>query len=254
MRDPKRSAIRRLGRKIQIKEGWLVGIEFSAKGGVTYERENIREEAIGDKGAETEIKTVKRVDNVDLHKESKAVIGAAYYVMDRYCVSTPLGYFADDEQLKAAEAQIADIRIAAGHVNDMARLLGSARRVTIETYPIELSVDNEKAARRLAKVVRERLTEIAETLRAGNRKTFDAAFEKARNLERLATGIQSDSVHLALAAAKELKREMLESLLNGDGPELAGAKLDLGPIHQAINLFMDPADIDSAWHESQTIN
>ncbi len=78
-------------RKVSLRPGYIVNCEFSALGGVSYRREQLGEETLGERGLQREHNTKVTIDNVELLKESKAIIGAAYYVMDRACVNTPVG-------------------------------------------------------------------------------------------------------------------------------------------------------------------
>ncbi len=225
-------------REFQFKPGHIIAIEFSALGGVRYSRKNSQTIHVG-MGQVTEYDATKVVDNQDLHKESKAIVGAAYYTMDKHCVNTPLGYYADADQLLATRRALAPVQDAARMFNELAYRVGSARRVTIEVYPFELNLDNEQAAKRLCQVVRERLCALHEALSQGDRKAFETAIEPARNLHRLATGIQADSVKFALDAAKEAKTVMLEALRNNKDPRHT---MDLEPLEAAINLFTMPDD------------
>lgn len=234
------------GRKANLRPGFIVNCEFSALGGVRYKRKQLGEKQLGERGLQREHHTEVEIDNVELLKESKAIIGAAYYVMDRACVNTPVGYFADEGQLSAARKGLAEVQSAASMFNEMARLLGSERRVTIDVFPFEISPANEYTARRLHKVVRERLEALRDALHGGDRKLFEASLDKARNLEKLSTGIHADAIKLALEVAKERKSELLELLSAGNGNEIAGSKLDLEPLQAAINLFADADEAHTA--------
>ncbi len=229
--------VRRSIGKLQIKQGHIVAVEFSSIGGVTYQREGIREDKIGERGVESEFVTTKRVDNADLYRESKAIIGAAYYVMDRTCVNTPLGYFADRAQLDDINKQLVDVQVAAMHFNQMAEMLNSARRVVIDIFPLELDVHNRHVVKRLFKCVHDRLVTMYDTLTLGDKKAFEYAFERARNLDSLSVGLQADAVNRAMRTAKAAKIQLLEDIQSGEEPARAGKNLDLKDLLVAIQLF-----------------
>lgn len=232
-----KTAARRVGKgPVAFRPGFIVAVEFSALGGVTYDREDIREDVVGE-GLEAEFKTVKRVDHVQLNRESRSIINAAYHVLEKHCAQTPIGYYADEAMLAKVEEEIDQVKAAAKIFNEVAQKLGSQRRVVVEIYPLELRLDCEAAARRLVKVVREKLLAIRDALAEGSRRGFELALDKAHNLDRLATGIQSDSIRIAIEHAKEQKALLLEALREGATPEVAAKSLNLEPIEAAVSLF-----------------
>ncbi len=225
-----------VGQTIEFRAGFIVGIEFSATGGVAYEREEIRSDDVGE-GLEAEFKTVKQIDNRELVKQSKSIVAGATYIMDRFCTHTPIGYFADDETLPTVEKEIAPFVEASKLFNEIAQLSGSKRKVRINIFPLSIRLDNEASARRLAETVRERLEAVRDTLAAGDRKEFEAALDRCRNLHKLATGMQSSAIELAIENAKELKKELLHSIREGKSPAEAGKALDLETLEAAISYF-----------------
>lgn len=227
---------RRYSRKIPIRPGYIVALEFSATGGVTYSRETVKSE-----GDTTEVKVVRQADNAELLKDSKAIIGGAYYVMDRTCVNTPLGYYADEQQLIEVRRDVVEYQKAAKSFNEMAAILNSDRRVTIDLFPLALDTTNEAVMWRLARVIADRLGDVRAALRDGDRKAYEAAADKARNLDRMATGANADAVRLALDVAKQRKGELLEQLRSGADPKTAGSRLDLTVLDAAIGMFTEPA-------------
>jgi hypothetical protein len=228
---------------IAFKPGYIVNVEITAKGGTSYQRTDLREEEI-DKRLEAEFNTVKRVDNVDIHKESQAITNAAYYALEKFCTQTPIGYFADDKQLSDLKDSMVEVRESAEIFNRLARQVGSARRVTVEIFPLKLLLDTEGAAIRLARSVRERLVEARTALYNGDRKGYEVMGNRLRNLDRLATGIQADAVRLALESLKEQKGELLKLLREGGDIAQSGAKLNLEAVDAAIALFTTPQTIN----------
>lgn len=226
-----RDGARRVRRNV-IKGGFLVQPEFSAVGGVAYERQPVRTD-----GAVQEARVVRKADNADVLKDSKAIIGAAYYTMERTCLNTPVGYFCDPQMLIEVRDALSDIQKAAGMFNEMSAMLGSDRRVTIDLYELPLPLENEHLIRRLLRLVVDRLSDVRTALRNGDRKEFEAVHDKARNLDKITTGVNSDAIRLALDLAKDRKRELLDQLRSGADPRVAGSRLDLSSLDAAINLF-----------------
>lgn len=226
---------------LKFRPGYVLALEFSATGGVTYRRHTEREENVGE-GLEAEFRTEKRVDHVELNKTSRGVINQAYHVLDKYATHTPIGYWADAETLAKISAELVPIRQTAIEFNRVAQHLGSARRVEIQIYPLALSEEDEAAARRVARAVCDRLAALRDALKAGDRKAFELALDRAKNLHRLATGIQADSIRMAVDHAKTQKTQLLEALRQGFTPEACAPLLDMEPIEAAITLFQDPGD------------
>jgi len=224
-------------RKFQFRPGFVLILEFSARGGVSYRRETTDEETDGE-SLHAQLHTHKTVDHVTLNRRSRAIINAAYHVVDRHATNTPLGYWATAEVLAEHIAPaITRIQEDAEDFNLAAQAAGSARRVNINLFPVALSEDNETAARRVAVDVQERIQALKDALWAADRKAFETAWDAARNLDRMAVGIQADAIRTAMDHAKETKSHLLEALREGVDVETIRTVLDLEPLDAAISLF-----------------
>lgn len=228
-------------KEIAWRPGYILALEIRRSGGITYDREQLREEQEGER-LESEFKTSKRVDNVGIVRRAAKLCGSAYYAVARTCAATPLGYFADATMLAKLEAELVPIREEAAQLNDDARTAGSGVRVTIGVYPLELALDNEAAARRIAEIVAERLAAVRDALRAADPEAVTSTLRPCRNLERLATGIHADAVRLALEQAAELRAQIGKATKEGYSPEEIAEALDTGALDNAIALFDQPAE------------
>lgn len=237
-RSVSRNLVRSTRGRLEFKPGYILALEFSATGGVSYRREATIEEQDGE-GMRAELHTHKHVDHVELNKNSRAIVNQAYHIVDKYATPTPLGYWVDELALSKITTELAGAQEAAAVFNELAKTLGSARRIEISVYPLALAENNEMAARRVARDVRDRIQAIREALAAADRKGFDLAWDKAKNLDRMATGIQADSIRMALDHAKTVKTQLLEALRAGYAPVDIAAALDLEPLDAAISLFQD---------------
>lgn len=213
-------------KKINFKPGFLIICEFSATGGVSYQREVVRQEE-----NETEQKIVRTVDNLDIHKESKAIVGAAYYAIEKYCVNTPVGYLADQKAAKDVEEALGEVRECAKTLNEIAELLKSDRRVKVVTMPMKADFTPKMEAR-LTLFIRERMREIISALGSGDRHAYETAMERARNLDHLVEGAYSDSIRLFFLVSKDRRDEMTETLRSGDV-----LNLDLTALENIVKLF-----------------
>ena len=226
---------------MNIRPGYLLVIEFSATGGTTYSRETTFEQAAGP-GMVAEFSTTKKVDHVELARQSRALINKAYHVLDKHAINTPLGYWCTEASLSGIEEAIKPIQAEAALFNRNARSLGSKRAVEISLFPMMLREDNERAIKRISRDVRERLQEMRDSLHSGDRAAFERAWDGAKNLDLMATGIQADSLRMALDHAKGQKTQMLDALRHGFAQEAIAPLLDLEPIDAAISLFTEPTD------------
>lgn len=213
---------------LALTKGSFLIPEFSATGGVSYRR-------IGDGPSvqegdvlETDYTTHKRVDHVGLVALSKSIVNRAYGVLDRLACNTPIGYFAPAEVADQIAQGLAPIMVAAREFNEAAKAMGSERRCRVACYSVTVSEDDASAAQRLTCVVRERLQDLRDALDARNAKDYSTAWDRARNLAKLATGIQSDAIQLALDSCKVQRTDMLR-----DQP----TPIDFSMLDSALSLF-----------------
>jgi hypothetical protein len=226
---------------LNLARGFFFITEFSAKGGVAYKRMGEETKEIHeDESMTAEWATRKEVDHVGLQTWSRKIVNMAYNVMERYCSQTPVGYWISEERAPKVLEELAGVKMEARKLNDFAKTVRSLRRVTIEVYATQVGTeDMEKAAIRLAGTVRERLESLREDLFRGDLNAYATSWKRAKNINRLATGIQAETVVLALEAAKEARKQLSEKLGNKMSPDRAGAELNLDMLDSAIVLFTD---------------
>jgi hypothetical protein len=217
--------------------------EFSATGGVTYRRTGASQEQTGDI-LEADFSTHKTVDHVGLVSLSKSIVNRAYHVLDKLAVNTPVGYFAPAEKVAQIREGLAPIQTAAAEFNAAAKMVGSMRRCNVSVYMVQIAEDNESAANRLALVVRERLSDLREALAQGDLKAYGTAWDRCKNLHKLATGIQSDSIRLAIDCAREAKATLVSR--TKAGATVAEANVDLNALDAAISLFQDAVELGAS--------
>lgn len=227
-----------IARPMVLANGYFLVPEFSATGGVKYKTLDTQEERDGET-LKAEWSTRKEVDHVGLLTLSRKIINSAYNTAERWATNTPIGYFCDAANYPKLEEEFAQLRTEAESFNRLAQSLGSARRVRISLYPIRIQEDDESAAKRLAETVRERMQDLFDALRAGDSSAYGAAMKKAKNLHKLARGIQADSILLGMEAARAARKQLGEGVSAGREAAAVGAELDLNAIDSAICLFTD---------------
>lgn len=226
---------------LDLARGLFFVVEFSAKGGVAYKRigkEYVEEHE--DESLTAEYTTRKEVDHIGLAKWSRSIVNSAYNVMERTCSQTPIGYWIAEEHAPKMLAELAQVKDEAWKLNKHAASIGSQRRVFIDVYQMQVGEESqEKTAKRLAETVRERLASLRDDLALGDLNAYATSWKRAKNLPKLATGIQAEAIVLALEAARESRSKLAEAIKNRKKPEDAGKALDLLTIESAIMLFTD---------------
>jgi hypothetical protein len=226
---------------LSLARGLFYIVEFSAKGGVAYRRVGEEsKEVFADESMVAEYSTKKEVDHIGLQTWSRKIVNSAYNVMERHCSQTPIGYWIAEDKAPKMLEELSRVRMEARKLNDYARTVNSRRHVSIEVYSVAVGKeDDEKTAIRLAETVRERLNSLREDLFNGDLNAYATSWKRAKNLPKLATGIQSESIVMALEAARESRSALAEALKNKQDPKKAGAQLNLDAIESAIVLFTD---------------
>jgi hypothetical protein len=218
-----------------VGDGFVIVPEFSLTGGVhTSSTRKGRRKVNDGQGVEAKYDVTKRVEDVRRYKQGVALRTRAYYLTDRHCVNTPLGYWLPREKQTAYELDMAHLGHEVFAFNDEATRADSDIRMTCTWFKLELHTDLQAACERLARLVRERLQCLSAALVSGERKVFEAEWERCHNLEKLATGIQREAIEQALDTARHLKGVMLEALRTGGSlPTVA----DVDPILATERLF-----------------
>jgi hypothetical protein len=199
-----------------VGDGFVIVPEFSLGGGVHSKSKNRGKRKVNDgQGVEMRYDVTKRVDDMKRYKAGVALRTRAYYLTDRHCTNTPLGYWLPRENEAAYNKDMSVLGEEVVDFNQAAIKAGSDIRMTCQWFKLELHTDLAAACTRLARLVRERLQTLATALVVGDRKVFEAEWERCNNLERLATGIQREAIEQALETAKQLKTVMLEAQRTG---------------------------------------
>lgn len=230
--------------KIEINNNHLLIIDTtSARGGVTYHRSTTNERAIGT-AVETDLLSTRRVDNVDLVKESDQIVSAARVALRRRCAITPLGLICEKKTLDALDSEIEEIKIQGEEFNARSRQLGSARRIRVGFVPIEIEIDNVVAAREITRAIRETLEELRNIITSGcERVRFNNFLQtRCKNLHAIG-GIQQfailDAIEAAKAARSEVTKAKKAAKKVGEEFNMSKLDLDLEAIDSAIDMFAD---------------
>lgn len=235
------AALPEVTKALQMDKGIFFVVEFSNRGGVKYTRiGDEHQEVHDDESMTAEYSTRKDVDHIGLASWARKIINSAYNVMERYCSHTPIGYWIQESKAPAMLQEIKEVQEEASKLNKHARESRSQRRCQIQIYSMIVGEeDQEKTAKRLAQTVRERLENLRSDLAAGDLNAYATSWKRAKNLNKMATGIQAEAIVLALEAAREARSQVNAELKNKATPEMAGKRVNLDAIESAIFLFTE---------------
>lgn len=236
---------------LTLAHGMFYICEFSATGGVKYARIGAMDvEERADESLTAKYSTRKDVDHIGLVKWSRKIVNSAYGVMERHASHTPVGYWVAKDKVQAMLDDLAQVKEEAHNLNKHASAVGSARRCRIDVWGVEAGQDQlEAVAIRLAQTVRERLDRLKSDLQDGDLNAYSSSWKLAKNLPKLATGIQAESIVLALEAAKEKRAELAAAIKAI--PEAARTEEKLAELGSALDYMA----IDSAiWLFTDTVN
>jgi hypothetical protein len=240
---------------LNLARGIFYIVEFSAKGGICYKKIGEEtKEVHEDESMTAEYSTRKEVDHIGLQTWSRKIVNAAYNVMERHCSITPVGYWISESLAPKMLEELAQVKMEARKLNDFARTVKSARRALIEVYAMQVGQEAlEATAIRLAETVRDRLESLRTDLANGDLNAYATSWKRAKNLPRLATGLQSEVIVQALEAAKTARADLAEKLRNRMLPEKAGSELNFDMIDSAIVLFTDSVNGQGSCVEDNSI-
>lgn len=226
--------------RLTIKPNGYVILDVStALGGVTYDRTHGDEHPIGSDGSEREIHTVKTIDHKAMVKIGDSLVQAARYALRCHATNTTLGWFCDRDSLAALRDAFDKLAEQATEFNMNAAVAGSARRVRIRMIPVKIEIDNAEAAAEIAKTVRDVCTDLIDALRAGAVDRLAPVFLRAKNLEKLGTGMQRDSIVFAIENAKAARTALRQVGKDNGDVARAGSDLDLEALEACVGMFAE---------------
>lgn len=225
--------------KITVRPGWICQDVSRATGGVRYVRTPVDEASINNgRGLRTEVVVDRTIDHVEVCAALDACAKRVQAILRKHGTRIgDLGWFADDAMLAKINNEIAQLQDEATELNQQAKRLGSERRVRIKVVPLRMEPAMAETVEEVARVISYDLRELRGALHAGTVAELPKLLLRARNLHKLATGIQSDSIYFALRCAVDARRDLKSALRDGADPAQAGAALDLNAIDAAIQLF-----------------
>ena len=229
----------------QIRPGFILIDLCSCAGGVSRAplKDETTETINQGNGLSRDYKGHVEIDHVEIKTAmDKAVAAARHIIGNKHGAALgKLGCILDAEAIKAVDAELAPLKAEVAALNARAIREGSARRAFIDYAPTQLMLENEATARAIYRAIREKLTKLRDAFRAGDIKKVNTAVAGCKGVERLAVGIQADTVRFAMDTVSVAREALHTALDQKQTPDAAGAALDLDAIEGAIAMFT-PAD------------
>lgn len=247
-------------KRYTIKPGQYVIIpEITARGGISYNREKEARRKKGD-GYRQDIHSRKTVDHEEIVDRADKIRETARYVLRANATKTAIGWVADAEGLRkihdgfTARGSKGKQRHYPGFVtlaeraatlNRGAVRAGSERRVQVSYVELDIQLDNERAARAIARTVRENCESLMTACRTGKPSEIQTALNRCKNMDRLAVGFQKTSIQFAIDCAKRAREDLRK--VCKDAPKSqhlrlmvkAAKRLDLDEIEACVGNFAD---------------
>jgi len=215
-----------------LEDIYLVQTEFSAPGGVENARHLVRMLDSGE-GLEVEHRVVRLIDHRESVRVSRRIVAHAEYVVQKHCARTPFGYVTTGKDLARLDVDFEEVRGLVRALNARARAAGSSRRVQAELYPFHVEPADDRTRGRLLRHVLERLEDLRDALRAGDKRMFRSAWTAARHVERVFPDAQG-RIAAALRRAHSARLELGAAMKAGEDADEAGEGLDLRELEAAV--------------------
>lgn len=239
-----------VSKKVVVSAGYVVIDKTTSTGGVSRTRTLIDDHETVTGGRETRAETKQILDHEAAVKRVQAAANHVRWLCRKYCAWTLLGWLAQEEDLEKLEAELIPAREEAERANTFARGVGSRHRVEVCVVPAEIDLATPDAARQITRTIRTVLAELREAFSTGQPVKLDAPLAKAKSLHRLASGMASECIVLAVEGVKlarsELRtrlRDLPESLREGpDAARIAG-EIPIEALESAIGYFANDETI-----------
>lgn len=225
-----------------IREGFLVTDVSGAYGGIVHKSKTkqTREGVV--------VTTVRTRDkNPKLTHAMKALVNKADYVCRSLCAWTQVGWvIARGERVALLSQQIADLRVEANLLNQLAASKRSPRRVRLGVV-LSTFCEPEQQFEAVDRAVSDGLATLAELLRDGRlrdgktRSPWRPTVLRMANLDTLLAGDKLTRYQEALHRAGEARRLYLEATAKPGSARRAAAMIDgyAKQIDDAVSWFVD---------------
>lgn len=236
--------------RTQIAPGYIVINASSASGGITYEREEVTEEAHR-RGRVVSLRHTKRIDNEHSVRAIDAAVKDVDHILRTACVRLiNVGHFATVDVLAAVEDRVAVLAQKVNRLNAEAIQRKSAHRGMIHIVTAMLDLTREGNRQIVYQTARDTIGELRSSLRIGDvvddrdetgaiarRHQLRSILLRAKNLDALFVGPLQASVRNALDRVKTARVDLLKRITNGESPVDAGAAIDLTALDTVMARF-----------------
>lgn len=217
-----------------IKPGILVALRTSVYGGVSYQREDIRD----DQGTETasaaeatpaaerrkveKWKTTKIVTDAVEHEDASKTRSAALALIRRQCVETSFGLLATAAKEAELDAAIKEARDAVRAFNDRSRY----SKISVNVLKGRVASTDEEAVRAVSAELASLMRDMEDGIKRMDPAEIRTAAQKAAKMQAVLGEDQQMRVSAAVEAARKAAREIVRRVEKG-GEDAAVVMADL---------------------------
>ena len=220
-----------------IRPGLLVSLSTEIKGGVSYDREEIRAEHVTDDGAkEAEWKTLKRIEDAAEFEAATKARGKARSLITAQCAQSRHGLLCPTANEAKLSAAIEEARAIADAFN------AGALRTRVEIYVVcgRVADSDVEAQKAINAEVRGLLDAMERGVKAADVKAIRDAANRARELGSIlsadVTGKVNDAIEQARKAAREIVKRVQKE---GESAAVVVEKCKVDAIEAARFAFLD---------------
>jgi hypothetical protein len=202
-------------------------------GGKSTISNKVREDEEGNR-IEVERNVTTTIEDKEEREQAEKLASAGVYQIRRACHSTPIGYVTHRDNLPEIDQGLTQLRAQVATFNG-----GSVHsRVSVSYLLIPLLAElGPEEAKAMADTIREGLERTLDAIRSGSARKATNALTGIQNMDQLCTGVQRESVLMALDQVKDAIRHLREETKRGLSEASAGASAPVDMIEAGIGLF-----------------
>jgi hypothetical protein len=222
-----------------LRPGLLVSLKTSLQGNVSYNKQTLESEHVGDDGAEkARWETERTIANPKEHERAKEARGKASQIVRSICAKSAFGLLCPESKAEELAAAIADARKIVEEFNESAEL------TAISLYVItgRVAADDVEAIRAINSEVRDLMTAMSEGVRDLDVTVIRDAANRARQLGSMLSPTAEARMRLAIDSAREAARKIVKA------GEQAAREIDIGAIRKITEMrttFLDLEDVET---------
>lgn len=201
------------GRTIKVRPGFLVVLNTSVKGGVTYHRQDLEDRENADGAHVHKWETEKIVSDPEEHETACAIRLKVRSLVRAACYYTPFGHIVPTDEVENLDAKLAEARQLVDEFNADAKTC----RVRFSLMRGEIAEDAAEAVSAVADEVKDLMEQMQGAIAGGKVGDIRNIANRANTMSRLLEAESEGKDHLsrAVRAARKIARAITKRVQNG---------------------------------------